>query len=108
MKLLDHHHGIQNNDYLLSLHEKRSFNSMKLHRIRTAYSSDTDCVLPYKAIRSPYRENTGSVFGGVSCCGSNVQFLHRIRLFVTIDTRLTVSFCQYILYCYIYPWSNIL
>ena len=41
---------------------------MKLHRIRTPYSPDTDCVLPYKAIRSPYRGNTGSVFGGVSRC----------------------------------------
>ena len=32
------------------------------------YSPDTDCVLPYKPIHSRYRENTGSVFGGVSRC----------------------------------------
>ena len=27
----------------------------------------------YKAIRSPYRENTGSVFGGVSRCAFYTQ-----------------------------------
>ena len=41
---------------------------VKLHRIQTPYSPDTDCVLSYKAIRSPYWENTGSIFGGVSRC----------------------------------------
>ena len=38
------------------------------------YSPDMDCVLPYKAIRSPYRENTGSVFGGGSRCAGNICF----------------------------------
>ena len=39
--------------------------------------SITDCELNYKAIRSPYRENTGSVFGGVSrCVPTNIACLH--------------------------------
>ena len=46
--------------------EQRPSHSVKLHRIRTPYSPDTDSVLPYKAKRSPYRENTYSVFGEIS------------------------------------------
>ena len=52
--------------------------SMKLHRIRTPYSPDTDRVLPYKAIRNPYRENTGCVFGGVSHCDETSTIIHII------------------------------
>ena len=43
--------------------------SVKVHWVRTTYSPDTDCVLPYKAIRSPYLKNTGSSFGRLSRFG---------------------------------------
>ena len=46
------------------LYNHRTFHFLFLHLAKVAQRETTEHG-PYKAIRSSYRENTGSVFGGV-------------------------------------------